>query len=83
MRLTDDLYLVGGGDYAFNLSHRLDCHSYVIDAGEELWMIDAGFDGADQVLGNMRVDGLNPDAISRIFVTHYHADHVGCLAEMA
>ena len=29
MQLTDDVYLVGGGDYGFNLSHRLDCHTYV------------------------------------------------------
>jgi len=82
MRLTEDLYLVGGGNYAFNISHRLDCHTYVVDVGEELWMIDAGFDGAEQVLANIRNDGLDPRDISRIFVTHYHADHVGALAEV-
>ena len=43
MKLTDDVYLVGGGDYGFNLTHRLDCHTYVIDGGDELVMIDAGF----------------------------------------
>ena len=36
MKLTDDVYLVGGGDYGFNLTHRLDCHTYVVDGGDEL-----------------------------------------------
>ena len=36
MKLTDDVYLVGGGDYGFNLTHRLDCHTYLIDGGDEL-----------------------------------------------
>ena len=29
MKLTDEVYLVGGGDYGFNLSYRLDAHIYV------------------------------------------------------
>src|SRR5580658_1060188 len=80
MRINDHLYLVGGGDYGFNLSGRLDANTYVIDTGEGLWMIDAGFDGGDQVLANIRADGLDPRDIVRLFVTHYHADHVGALA---
>ena len=43
MKLTDDVYLVGGGDYGFNLTHRLDCHTYPIDGGDELALVDAGF----------------------------------------
>ena len=42
MKLTDDVYLVGGGDYGFNLTHRLDCHTYLIDGGGELALVDAG-----------------------------------------
>ena len=40
MRLTEDIYLVGGGDYSFNISHRLDCHVYVIRGRMNLhwWM---------------------------------------------
>ncbi len=78
MRLTEDVYLVGGGDYGFNLTHRLDCHTYVIDAGDELVMVDAGFGpGQDEILAHMRADGLDPSRVSRIVITHYHADHVG------
>src|SRR5690242_17300213 len=78
MKLTNDVYLVGGGDYSFNLSHRLDCHVYVVDGGDELVMIDAGFGpGTDRILDLMRADGLDPSRVSRIVVTHYHADHAG------
>ncbi len=84
MKLTDDVYLVGGGDYSFNLSHRLDCHVYVIDTGDDLVMVDAGFGpGTDRILDLMRADGLDPARVSRIVATHYHADHVGGAAAMA
>lgn len=82
MRINDHLYLVGGGDYGFNLSGRLDSNSYIIDTGEGLWMIDAGFDGGEQVVNNIRAEGLEPRDVVRLFVTHYHADHAGALAYM-
>src|SRR5579871_651749 len=80
MRLTDRVYLVGGGDYGMNLSYRLDCNTYVIDGGDELALIDAGMGpGADEILANIRRDGLDPGRITQIIVTHYHADHAcGC-----
>ena len=83
MKLTDDVYLVGGGDYGFNLTHRLDCHVYVVDGGDELALIDAGFGpGTDEILAAMQADGLDPERVSKIIVTHYHADHVGGAAAM-
>lgn len=82
MKLTPEVYLVGGGDYSFNLSHRLDCHVYVIKGGDDLVMVDAGFDGPEEIIQNMKDDGLDPAKVSRIFVTHYHADHTGALARM-
>jgi hydroxyacylglutathione hydrolase len=82
MKINDHLYIVGGGDYGFNLSGRLDANSYIIDTGEELWMIDAGFDGGEQVLANIAAEGLDAHRITRLFVTHYHADHAGALAHM-
>jgi glyoxylase-like metal-dependent hydrolase (beta-lactamase superfamily II) len=78
MRLTEDVCLVGGGDYGFNLTHRLDSHVYLIDGGGEFALIDAGFGpGQEDILDLIRAEGLDPSQISRIFVTHYHADHVG------
>jgi hydroxyacylglutathione hydrolase len=84
MKLTEDVYLVGGGDYGFNLTHRLDCHTYVVDCGDELVMIDAGFGPAtEDIIAIMRADGLDPARVARIVVTHYHADHAGGCARMA
>jgi glyoxylase-like metal-dependent hydrolase (beta-lactamase superfamily II) len=78
MRLTQDVYLVGGGDYGFNLTHRLDCHTYLVDGGGELALIDAGFGpGTEEILDLVRADGFDPADISTLVITHYHADHVG------
>jgi glyoxylase-like metal-dependent hydrolase (beta-lactamase superfamily II) len=78
MKLTQDVHLVGGGDYGFNLSHRLDCHTYLIDGGSELALVDAGFGpGTDRILDLIRGDGFDPSRITKIFITHYHADHAG------
>jgi glyoxylase-like metal-dependent hydrolase (beta-lactamase superfamily II) len=83
MKLTNDVYLVGGGDYGFNLTHRLDCHVYAIDGGDEIVLVDAGFGpGTSEILDLVRADGLDPGRIARIVVTHYHADHVGGAAAM-
>jgi hydroxyacylglutathione hydrolase len=83
MRLTEDVYLVGGGDYGFNLTHRLDCHTYLVDGGDELALIDAGFGpGTEDILRLIREDGFDPSRITKIFITHYHADHVGGAAEL-
>lgn len=83
MKLTDEVYLVGGGDYGFNLSGRLDCHTYVVDGGDgELALIDTGFDGSEEILANIRGDGLDVSRIKQIFITHYHADHAGGCAPM-
>src|SRR5258706_11377844 len=80
MRLTRDVYVVGSGYFGFNLSGPLDCHVYVIDGGSELALIDAGLGAKgnlDTILDNMREDGLDPKAIRKIILTHYHTDHIG------
>jgi glyoxylase-like metal-dependent hydrolase (beta-lactamase superfamily II) len=83
MRLTEDVHLVGGGDYGFNLTHRLDCHTYLVDGGGELALIDAGFGpGTDEILQLIRDDGFDPANIGTIVITHYHADHVGGAAAL-
>ena len=82
MKLTDEVYLVGGGKFGFDLSHELDSHVYVVKSGDELVLIDTGFDAPDEILANIKNDGLDAANISRIFITHYHADHTGALARM-
>jgi glyoxylase-like metal-dependent hydrolase (beta-lactamase superfamily II) len=81
MQLTDDVFLVGGGNLAFNLSSGADCHVYVVRSGDELAVVDAGVGlGMDLVLANMARDGLDPSKVRSIFATHYHVDHAGALA---
>lgn len=83
MRLTNEIHLVGGGDYGFNLSHRLDCHVYLVDGGDELALIDAGFGpGTERILDLIRADGFDPARVTKLFVTHYHADHAGGAAAL-
>ena len=86
VRLTREVALVGGGDFGFNLSARLDCHIYLIDGGDDLALVDAGLGGphgdTEAILANIRADGLDLDRISRLLLTHYHADHAGGAADI-
>lgn len=84
MKLTRDLYVVGGGRFGFGLSGELDCHVFVLDGGSELALIDPGLglDGDfDLILQNIRDDGLDPTRIRKLILTHYHCDHIGAAAE--
>jgi len=86
VNLTRDVALVGGGDLGFNLSAPLDCHIYLLDGGDELALIDAGVGGSigatETVLANVRASGYDPGRISRLMLTHYHADHAGGAVEL-
>lgn len=84
MRLTDDIYVVGGGNTGFGLSGRLDCHVYLLNGGSEMALVDPGLGQPgdfDAVLENVRADGLDPRAIRKIILTHYHCDHIGAALE--
>jgi len=81
VRITDEVYVVGGGvTNAFGLSDDPDCHIYLVDGGDELTLIDCGMasgDSLERILGNVRTEGLDPEKISKVIVTHYHMDHAG------
>ena len=78
MHLSGRVYLVGSGSSGFSLSHDSDCHVYLIDGGAELALIDAGAGlGLAQILDRIEALGLDKDKISRLFLTHLHADHAG------
>ena len=78
MRINEYLYLVGSGEHGFGLTHRSDCHVYLIDGGSEMALIDAGA-GVDERLLLGRIGNLDLDLgrLRRLFVTHAHADHAG------
>ena len=43
MRVTDEVFIVGGGiRNAFGLSDDPDCHIYLVNGGDELALIDCG-----------------------------------------
>jgi len=81
MRLTPEVYLVGGGPtFAFGLSSDPDCHVYLVDGGEELALIDCGMgdgDSLDRIVENIREEGLDPSRLRHLLLTHYHIDHAG------
>ncbi len=81
MKLTENVYLVGSGHYG--LSHEFDCSIYVVDCGDQLVLIDSGA-GCDvgSIIENIENDGLDPQLISTILLTHSHADHAGGASEL-
>lgn len=86
VKLTPDVALVGGGAFGFNLSSPADCHVYLLDGGDDLVLVDAGIGGSvgdtERLLANIVADGFDPAHISRLLLTHYHADHAGGAAEL-
>ena len=83
MRLTRRVYVVDSGANGFYMSHRNDCTVYAVDCGGPLVLVDAGVGvDTDLILENMRWDGLEPERLSHLLVTHKHADHSGGCAEL-
>jgi len=76
VRLTAHLYLVGGG--GFGLSHAFDCNVYAIDAGNELLLVDSGAGcSLEQLIRNIGCLELENIPLTKILLTHSHADHSG------
>jgi hydroxyacylglutathione hydrolase len=78
MKLADRIHLVGSGTMGFDLTDPFDCHVFLIDAGDELVLIDAGSGmGAEAIIENVRADGFDPGRIRTLVLTHAHVDHAG------
>ena len=76
MEILPSLHLVASGQFA--ISHRCDCHVYLVDCGGEWCLVDAGVGLDDErILRNIREAGCEPSAIGHILVTHAHSDHAG------
>ncbi|MDF2714306.1 MAG: fold metallo-hydrolase [Paenibacillus sp.] len=78
MRLTERVSVIGGGGLGYGLSSYYDCNVYAIDTGAEVVVIDAG-SGIEPELMFRRLeeDGLSPDKVGKLLLTHAHADHAG------
>lgn len=76
MRVTEHIAVVGSGRLGFALTSPYDCNVYVVSSGDEAVLIDAGCGLASQEIA-LRVTALGPAVppVTRIFITHSHADH--------
>lgn len=71
VEIARGVYFIGASDVA----------SYLIDTGQGLIVIDAGYaDTAPQVLANIRALGFQPSDVRILLNTHAHFDHAAGLA---
>lgn len=78
-RVCNGVYIIGSSD----ISRPEDCCVYLVQAGEEAVMIDAGAGRSVGILiDNVRKLGLNSDRITYLIATHGHIDHIGGLQEL-
>jgi len=59
----------------------LGANVYLIDAGDGLTLVDAGFKGKERlIIERVRSLGYSTSRITTIIITHHHTDHIGGLA---
>lgn len=75
MRLLSDVYLIGSGE--IGLSNTYDSHIYLIDGGDDAVIIDTGVGLSTEIILKNAKKHVDLDKISRILLTHSHADHAG------
>ncbi|MBW1800339.1 MAG: MBL fold metallo-hydrolase [Deltaproteobacteria bacterium] len=74
MKITEEIFLVGGG----GLTSPADAAIYLIHFGDEAALVDAGCGGAEERLfANIRDCGVEPGQIRYLLITHCHYDHIG------
>jgi hydroxyacylglutathione hydrolase len=83
VRITEHIALVGSGRLGLRLTSPFDCNIYLVSSGPEAALIDAGCGLADQDIAR-RIADLSPPgrSVSRILVTHSHADHAAGAARL-
>ena len=76
MKITDNIYIVGGGKWGFGISQEIDCNIYIVDTGDGLVMIDSGTGlEPERVDANIESHGFKVTDLKAIILTHYHGDH--------
>ncbi len=75
MKLTDNIYLVGSGE--FGISNEYDSNTYLIDGGTDAVLIDSGVGYETNLILKNISTFINTKKLSRVLLTHLHADHCG------
>jgi len=78
MKITDEVYAVGGGASGLGISDDLDSNVFLIDGGSGRVLVDAGC-GCDvePIEANIRAQGFEPESVGLLLLTHAHLDHCG------
>ncbi len=73
-KICENVWLVGSSD----LTDPGDCMVYLVKAGGQAVLIDAGTGrGTDALLANVQSAGIEPKSLSAVVLTHCHVDHIG------
>jgi glyoxylase-like metal-dependent hydrolase (beta-lactamase superfamily II) len=74
MRITDEIFQVGGG----GLTSFEDAAIYLINFEGHAALVDAGCGRSlDKLLNNISECGVEPEQIELLLITHCHFDHTG------
>ena len=76
MRVDAGLHVVMSGRLGFDLTDPLDCNAYLLRAGDDWLMFDAGAGrSVAGIIGDLTEAGIDRRRIKALFLTHGHADH--------
>ena len=79
MRITDEIFQVGGGE----LTSPGDAAIYLINFNGHAALVDAGCGGAgERLFRNILACGVTPEDIEYLLITHCHFDHTGGVKEL-
>lgn len=84
MELIPGVHLVGSGRLGFSLTSPYDCHVYLLVADGDAVLVDAGSGlEPDAIVARIVEAAVQPRSVSRILLTHAHADHAAGAARLA
>lgn len=84
MKIHGNIYLVASGKMGFDWTHPSDCNVYLIHSNGELALIDTGTgESIDLICRHIEMHGFLVQNVSKIFLTHVHADHAGGAAKLS